>query len=249
MSLDWWTLGLQTFNVVILVWLLARFLFKPVARIVAARQAEAARLLDEAAASRTAAEDERQQAAQARAALDGEREAALRRIEAEAAQTREQLLAAAQRELAERRAQAEAALAGERQRVRQQIEAQAATLALDIAAHLLGRLPAALQVTPFLAGLAEGLAQLPPASRQSLAADPQPLRLRAPRALDAGELQECRAALAAALGGERPLLVEIAPELIAGLELEGSGAVVRNSFRADLARLQRELNRHEHVDA
>ena len=68
-------------------------------------------------------------------------------------------------------------------------------------------------------------------------------------ALDAGELQECRAALAAALGGERPLLVEIAPELIAGIELEGSGAVVRNSFRADLARLQRELNRHEHVDA
>ena len=71
MSLDWWTLGLQTFNVVILVWLLARFLFKPVARIVAARQQEAGRLLDEAAASKAAAEGERQQAAQARAALAG----------------------------------------------------------------------------------------------------------------------------------------------------------------------------------
>lgn len=249
MSLDWWTLGLQTFNVVILVWLLARFLFKPVVRIVAARQQEAGRLLDEAAASKAAAEGERQQAAQARAALAGEREAALRRIADEATQTREQLLAAAQREADAQRAQAEAALAAEQQRARQQIEAQAGTLALDIAARLLGRLPAALQVTPFLAGLVEGLAQLPPASRQSLGSDAQPLILRAPRALADDELRQCRTALAAALGGEPQLSPEVAPELIAGLELEGSSAVVRNSFRADLARLQRELNRDEHADA
>lgn len=41
MTIDWWTLGLQTVNVLVLVWILARFLFRPVARIIADRQAAA----------------------------------------------------------------------------------------------------------------------------------------------------------------------------------------------------------------
>ena len=37
MHIDLWTLGLQTINVLVLVWLLARFLFRPVAAIVVQR--------------------------------------------------------------------------------------------------------------------------------------------------------------------------------------------------------------------
>ena len=44
MKIDWWTLGLQAVNVLILVWLLSRFLFKPVAAIIAERQQAATRL-------------------------------------------------------------------------------------------------------------------------------------------------------------------------------------------------------------
>jgi F-type H+-transporting ATPase subunit b len=32
MRIDWWTLALQTANVLILIWLLGRFLFRPVDR-------------------------------------------------------------------------------------------------------------------------------------------------------------------------------------------------------------------------
>lgn len=249
MTLDWWTLGLQTINVVILVWLLSRFLFKPVARIVAARQAEAGRLLDEAAAARTAAEAEREQAAAARAALAAEREAALRAVEQEVQDTRSHLLAETQREAERLRAQAEAALAAQRSSAQARVEEQASTLALDIAAHLLARLPDSLRVTAFLDGLVEGLEQLAPAARQSLVDDRQALILRAPRALAEDELQRCRAALRGVLGDELRLTPAVEPALIAGLELEGSSVVVRNSFRADLARLQRELSRHDHADA
>jgi F-type H+-transporting ATPase subunit b len=52
MTIDWWTLGLQTINLLVLVALLGHFLLKPLAAIVAARQAEAQRLLDEAASAR-----------------------------------------------------------------------------------------------------------------------------------------------------------------------------------------------------
>jgi F-type H+-transporting ATPase subunit b len=40
MQFDWWTLALQTVNFLILVWLLHRFLYKPVLGIVDARRAE-----------------------------------------------------------------------------------------------------------------------------------------------------------------------------------------------------------------
>jgi len=56
MHIDWWTLGLQTVNAVILIWFLARFLFRPVADAIAGRQEAAGRLLAEAKAAKTAAE-------------------------------------------------------------------------------------------------------------------------------------------------------------------------------------------------
>jgi F-type H+-transporting ATPase subunit b len=247
MKLDWWTLGLQTINVVILIWLLSRFLFKPVAGIVAERQRLARQLLDEAAAAKQAAEDERAQAAAASAQLAGQRASALQAAEQEAAATKAQLLKQAEAEAAQLREQAATAQAAQQQAAQALAEQRAASLALDIAAKLLDRLPAGARVAGFAAGLVAGLDELPPASRQTLAADPRPLRLRAPRALAADELAACRAALSTALGQPLELEVVVDPGLIAGLELEGASMVVRNSFRADLARLQLELNRHDPV--
>ena len=52
MRFDWWTFALQTMNVLILLWILSRFLFRPAADIIKARQAEAGKLLSDAAAAR-----------------------------------------------------------------------------------------------------------------------------------------------------------------------------------------------------
>lgn len=48
MHLDPWTLALQTINVLVLVWLLAHFLFRPVAAIIAARRAASDALMTDA---------------------------------------------------------------------------------------------------------------------------------------------------------------------------------------------------------
>ena len=50
MRIDWWTLALQTVNVLVLVWLLGRFLFRPVMDIVAKRRGGGKLLADAAAA-------------------------------------------------------------------------------------------------------------------------------------------------------------------------------------------------------
>ena len=244
MKLDWWTLGLQTINVVVLIWLLSRFLFKPVARIVAERQQAAGRLLDEAAAAKAAAEQERTALAAQHAQLADRQADLLQAAQDEAAAARAQLLAQARAE-AERLREQEAAASAEQQRAQQaRIEAQAAELALDIAGRLLERLPGEARVAGFVDGLLAGIAELPDNARQSLAADAATLRLRAPRPLAEAELAACREALATALGQPVELQPLVEPGLIAGLELEGSAVVVRNSFRADLARLHTEMTRH-----
>jgi F-type H+-transporting ATPase subunit b len=56
MHLDAWTLVLQTINVVVLIWLLGRFLYRPVISAIAARQAAAAKILADAEASRDEAQ-------------------------------------------------------------------------------------------------------------------------------------------------------------------------------------------------
>ena len=48
MKIDWWTLALQAVNAAVLIWLLAHFLFRPVADIIAARQKAAQQLLADA---------------------------------------------------------------------------------------------------------------------------------------------------------------------------------------------------------
>lgn len=80
MSLDWWTLGLQTINVVVLVWLLSRFLFKPVARIIAERQQAAEHLLAEADQARQAADETRTRIEAEHQALQAQRDAALAQV-------------------------------------------------------------------------------------------------------------------------------------------------------------------------
>ena len=61
MTIDWWTLGLQAVNFLILVWLLTRFLYRPVRRIIEQRKALVDKARDEAEKAKADAEAARQQ--------------------------------------------------------------------------------------------------------------------------------------------------------------------------------------------
>jgi len=64
--------------------------------------------------------------------------------------------------------------------------------------------------------------------------------------LTPSELATCRIELARVLGRELSIDVIVDGALIAGLELEASHAIVRNSLRDDLAHLKDELQTHDH---
>src|SRR6516164_9181781 len=74
MRIDWWTLALQTLNVLILTWILARFFFRPIMNIVAKRQEEMKKILADAALARQDGTDVRREAAKARNAAQAEKQ-------------------------------------------------------------------------------------------------------------------------------------------------------------------------------
>lgn len=241
MRIDWSTLALQTVNVVVLVWLLSRFLFRPVSDIIAKRQAAARKLIDDASRERDAAHAERERARAERASLAAARDDALKDALAQAAAARAD--AQALRDAARAQADADAV-----QRAKA-LDARATRLAIDIAAKLLARLPDSARVAGFVDGVAASLARLPADVRASLADEDAQVRLVAPRALTAQEAAACRAAFAASVG--RPLEpdVRVDPALIAGLELESKYANVRNSLRQDLATIEAALLNEDDADA
>jgi F-type H+-transporting ATPase subunit b len=245
MKIDWWTLALQAVNASVLIWLLAHFLFRPVADVIAARQKAAQQLLADASAAKAAAESVQEKGKAEAARLAEHRSEALKAVEAEVATQKAALLAAAQTEVDKLHAAAETEIANERRAEAIAATDRAGRLAVDIARKLLDRLPGEVRITGFINGIAAGLAKLPDGTRASLGANGTPIRITAARALTAPEGEACRTALVKILG--RPVSVEFGadPTLIAGLELETPYASVRNSFRADLLHLQSELTHHD----
>jgi F-type H+-transporting ATPase subunit b len=244
MRIDWWTLGLQTVNVLILVAILAHFLFRPVIAILEERKAAAAKLISEAEAEKAKAIAAYKVAQAESDKIAAAREAVLRKAAEDANAQREAALAAAKEEADHVRSAAEAEMRGTRAAEEAAASDRSARLAVDVARKLVERLPDTARVDGFIDGLAKALAALPEASRDGFAAGDPP-KLTAPRPLTAAETQSCRDALARALGRPFDFAVAVDPALIAGLEIETPHAVVRNSFREDLKRIVEELTRHD----
>lgn len=245
MHIDWWTLGLQTVNLLVLVWILSRFLFRPISAIILARQTAATRALEEAQAARSEALTERAKAKDESAHVAAERSDLLRKAVAEVQSERESLLTAARAEAEKLRSAAQAEIAQARHDEIVAAADRASRLAADIAARLLARLPDEALITGFIDGLASAAAALPESIRAGIGTDGSALHLKAARAMTPAEAEICHARLAQALGREVDVSVDVEPDLLAGLELETPHAIVRNSFKADLERIVAELTRHD----
>src|ERR1700712_406439 len=92
MKIDWWTLGIQTVNVLILVWLLQRFFWRPVAAMIQQRRDVTQRSLTEAEATRIKAAAALAEIEQTRAGFARERETILSAAHDAAVQVRTTLL-------------------------------------------------------------------------------------------------------------------------------------------------------------
>jgi F-type H+-transporting ATPase subunit b len=246
MHIDWWTLDLQTINLLVLLWILGRFLFRPLAHIVAERQAEAAKLLDDATAERTKAEQATQAIELERQSLASARASLLEKARSEAEAQRAALLETARAEGQRLHDDAEAAVAQRYAQDEQRIGDRATLLAADIARRLLDRVREEIPIAAFLGEFEQAIAALPAAARATIGAERQPVTLTTAYALSDADTSACRATLGRVLDRSIEPVFAIDPALIAGIRLETPGVAVDNSLHADLDHIAAEL-RHQNA--
>jgi F-type H+-transporting ATPase subunit b len=97
MLIDWFTVGAQVLNFLILVWLMRRFLYKPILNAIDAREKRIAAELADAAAKKADAKRERDEFQQKNENLDQQRAALLSKATDEANIERERLLGEARK--------------------------------------------------------------------------------------------------------------------------------------------------------
>jgi F-type H+-transporting ATPase subunit b len=245
MRFDWTTLALQTVNLFVLVWLLRRFLFRPVVAIITERRRAAEKLLSDAAASLEAAQAEVKQVDSREKALaeEGDRILVEARVAAKAEQAA--LLRQAKDDIDKAREAAQASLEQERVQIRRELETEAHRLAVTIASRLLARLPGQAPSTTLLQALDAWLTTLPIAALHNLAIPGETLAVVTPAALDAATQASCADILRRRLGSDLAIRFETDASLLAGVELRGPHARLRNSWRADLDRIAEELSRDD----
>jgi len=246
MHIDWWTLAFQTVNVLVLIWILARFFFRPVADIVAKRQAQANKVLAEAVAARQQAADARTDADKALAEISAERERLIAEAHKAAAAEKVNLLAQSSDEIAKQRLAAEAANARQLSAAKQAIVARASELSVDIAQRLLEGLPPNVALSAFLEGLCRELRALPSDAKASFASttsDEHPIEVVTAAPLSKDEIEQVRDALTVAFGLQLPFAFRTDPALLVGIEVRSPNVILRNCWRADLDQIRKELDR------
>jgi F-type H+-transporting ATPase subunit b len=246
MTIDWWTFSLQTVNFLILVWLLSRFFWRPVAAMIEQRRQVARNLLDQAKADREAAALALDEARRRSAGFEEEREKILTEAWRDASEARSALLVKAEAEIADLREEGRAALAHEEEEAARVWTAKAGEFALTIAARLAARLEGGAVTEAFLRWLTGKIAELPADVRAAIgAADEVEVVSAAP--LDPASRQRVAAEIAAALGAGPSFNFRTDPDLIAGLDLRTPHFSLSNSWRADLAQILAELNHDERI--
>lgn len=241
MTIDWWTLGFQTINVLILVWLLGRFFWRPLVAIIEQRRAAAQQILAEAEAKRNEACAALAEIERTRAGFAQEREAILAAAHEEAERERAARLQETAKEAASLQAAARAAMLKEQASAEKAFADRASRLAVEIAERLVARLDGAAPRATFLDWLLKEIRALPDAARQSVAANGVTLEAITAAPLDPTEEERYRKLIAEAFGAQPQILFKADPQLIAGLELRGPQLVVNNSWRSDLNRILADL--------
>ncbi len=244
MRIDWWTLALQAVNFAILVWLLQRFLYKPVLRLIDARRAGTEKQFQEARDAQAKAETLRAKAAEDRAAIATQRAALLKAAETEAEEAAKARRVRAEKEAAELLDGTRKTLAKEREQALGAMQEAALDLAGRMARRLIDELPMEVRAEVWLKRIERHVAAMPKAEFDRLVNDGAKdggITVVTASPLPAEAAAEWRRRLGERFGDGAAIAFQSDADLIAGVELHLPNAVLRLSWQNSLAALRSEV--------
>jgi F-type H+-transporting ATPase subunit b len=246
MNFDWTTFVLEFANFVVLLWILRRFLYRPVLNVIQARQRKIEEQLRLAEQTRLEALAAKEACEKNMADWEKEKSLARSELEAEIAAERQRLLEKLAQEEADRRAKERAQAERERQEWIRATEQQALELGSRFVSRLLGRVASPELEARLISIALSDLSQLPQADFEKLrsAVAEDGLEVASAYPLDA----ERRKALATAIGQTagievKPIFKED-PSLLAGVCIHAGSWVLSANLRDELKFFQDVLARH-----
>jgi F-type H+-transporting ATPase subunit b len=243
MLIDWFTVGAQALNFIILVWLLKRFLYKPILNAVDAREKRIAAELADADAKKAEAQKERDEFQHKNEEFDQQRAALLTKATAEANAERQRLLDDARKAANALSAKRQEALRSDavnlnqaiRRRTQQEVFAIAQKALTDLAATSLEERMCDVfthRLRSMDDKIKEGLAD-------ALKTASEPALVRSAFDLPEAQRAAIRKAINETFSADTHLRFETAPDLVSGIELITSGQKIAWSIADYLASLEK----------
>jgi F-type H+-transporting ATPase subunit b len=240
--IDWFTVGAQVVNFLILVGLMRHFLYRPIRRAIDAREQRIAAELADAAAQKAGALKEREACQHEHAEFDEQRAALLTRATDEAKVERQRLIDGARKDADALSAQRQAALKSEAGRLNEALTRRAQEEVFAIARKALGDLSStsleASATVVFNARLRGIAGEAKATLGTALRATAGPALVRSAFELPAQARAAIQQALNETFASDLPLRFEVAPDLIGGIELTAGGQKVAWSISDYLGSLE-----------
>jgi F-type H+-transporting ATPase subunit b len=245
MIIDWFTVIAQVINFLILVWLLKRFLYKPILQAIATREQRIAAELEEANAAKVAAQQQRDEFAQKNEAFDQARTEMMNKAMDEAKVERQHFIDSARIESAELRSQWQEALRNEHQNLSAEITHRTQDEVFAITRKVLGDLAGETLEARMVALFVQRLQQLDEEERAPLLsafkATSSVVLMRTAYPLSAEQHAVIEAAVKAAFGLTQGMQFEVVPTIVSGIELSANGQKLAWSITEYLGALEKSV--------
>ncbi len=242
MLIDWFTVGAQLLNFLILAWLLKRFLYGPILEALDAREQRIAAELADADAKRAEADKEREEFRHKNEEFDQQRAALLSEATDEAKAERHRLLAEARQAADTLRARRMQSLANDTHNLNQAISRRTQQEVFAIARKALADLATTSLEERMGEVFTRRLRALDDQAREGFAKSLQsatgPAIVRSAFELPAEQRAAIQNALNETFSADVPLKFEAAPDLVSGIELTTNGQKLAWSISDYLASLE-----------
>src|SRR6266498_39271 len=246
MLIDWFTVGAQFINFIVLVLLMKRFLYRPILEAMTARDQRIMTTLDAAARKNIEAEKGLALLKQREEALEAQKMVLLKTATDEADQRRKQLIAAAREEVSSLQTRWHEAFAKEKDQLRHDLTLRVQAEVLAIARNVLKELASTSLEEAIARQFIRKLQDFPDQERKEIVAvlknsDPA-ATVRSVFPMPAPLRLEIERAIREQLWPAASVRFETTPDVLGGVELLTAGHKVCWSIEAYLASLEKSLD-------
>jgi len=243
MLIDWFTVGAQVLNFLVLVWLMKRFLYKPILNAIDAREKRIAKELADADATKAEARKERDEFQQKNDEFDQQRAALMSQTTDEAKIERERLLDEARKAADALSAKRQESLANDARNLNQAITRRTQDEVFAIARKALTDLATTSleeRMGEVFARRLRGLnGEAKAGFAESLKTASEPALVRSAFELPTEQRAAIQKTLNETFSADIHLRFETAPELVSGIELTSNGQKIGWSIADYLASLEK----------